>query len=175
MRRIEDRTLFTWDECHPIFVKAERLEARSARTLVIEGTIRVLDPPKQTPKGVRERTGFDHRGHLIAKRFGGPNRRLNLVAMHGLINQSGGPWYMMENNIAKLLGDRQGHMRVTIHYIGEDLRPFGFFVQVTTPWAQSWSMRNANPYLPDPRDPDGRRRAERDAAELSEALDRNDG
>lgn len=63
------------DGHHCLRARVERMGARRARTLSIEGAIRNLKLPYPPPRGVQERTPFDHRGHLIAARFGGPSRR----------------------------------------------------------------------------------------------------
>jgi DNA/RNA non-specific endonuclease len=161
----------------------DRLSPRQARTISIEGPIRNVHLPRKQAFGVPERTAFDHRGHLIAERFGGPNSRVNLVAMHGLVNMSGGPWYRMEEDIARWLDasgahreglPRTGWMKVNVRYhSGDPLRPIAFHVEAKDPngAARFWQIDNANPYLPNPRDP-RRQQVEALAAEVSEDLAR---
>ncbi|WP_437530562.1 DNA/RNA non-specific endonuclease [Sorangium sp. So ce726] len=165
------------DGNHVFRAQVERLGPRQARTLSIEGTIRNLAESYRGPRGVPERTAFDHRGHLIARRFGGPNRRANLVAMHGLINMSGGPWYKMEGEVAAFIGDRPGQMRITVQYVGQQLRPVAFHVEATDARSMRrfWRIHNANPYLHAPGDPRARRREEQDAEEVAEDAARGDG
>lgn len=165
------------DGHHCLRARVERMGARRARALSIEGAIRNLKLPYPQPRGVQERTPFDHRGHLIAARFGGPSRRVNLAAMHGLINMSGGPWYSMEGEIAAMIGDRPGQMKVTVHYVDTDLRPFAFHVEVSAYTGQRLFRRihNANPYLSHPNDPRAQRQAEEDSAEVADDLARGNG
>ncbi|WP_437876662.1 DNA/RNA non-specific endonuclease [Sorangium sp. So ce513] len=150
--------------------KVEHFGARCARTLQIAGEIQHFQWPYRPANGVRERTGFDHRGHLIARCFGGPNRRANLVAMHGLVNMSGGPWYKMEREIISMLGKEAGWMRIDVEYLGSDLRPDAFLVVAGRAKGplRSWQIVNANPYLYPTRDWRAQRQAELDAQELAE-------
>ncbi|WP_437755072.1 DNA/RNA non-specific endonuclease [Sorangium sp. So ce1389] len=165
------------DRNHVFRAKVERLGPRRARTLVIEGTIRNLFESYRGPRGVPERTPFDHRGHLIARRFGGPNRRANLVAMHGLINMSGGPWCKMEEEVAALIGDRPGEMRITVQYVGQEFRPVAFHVAAVDARSvrRFWRINNANPYLYGPGDPRARRQEEQDAEEVAADAAKGDG
>ncbi|MDI1448671.1 DNA/RNA non-specific endonuclease [Polyangium sp. 6x1] len=152
--------------------QVERLPARKARTLSIEGPVRNVDLPRKQAFGVSSRSPFDHRGHLIAERFGGPNSSVNLVAMHGLVNMNGGPWYAMEVEIARMLDasgahrpglPRTGWMKVTVRYHSADpLRPIAFHVEAKDPngTTKFWQIFNANPHLSNPNDP---RRAEANA------------
>lgn len=150
--------------------KVEQVAPRRARTLSIEGPIRNVHLPRRQAFGVPERTPFDHRGHLIASRFGGPNARVNLVAMHGLVNQSGGPWYGMEQEIASMLPaprevegsdlpvmvEWTGTMKVVVQYHeGDPFRPVAFHVEARDSRGQVklWRIHNRNPYLSSPRDP----------------------
>ncbi len=73
--------------------------------------------------------------------------------MHGLINMSGKPWYRMEQDIARFLGDREGHMKVRVQYSEADcLRPHAFFVEViySNGMRSTWKTFNYDPFLSRP-------------------------
>lgn len=134
--------------------QVEKIGRRQDRTLSIEGRIQNISLERAYMPKVKGITNFDHRGHLIARRFGGPNSRHNLVPMHGLINQSGGLWYQMEEKIAESLGARPGQMKVIVQYYNEgDLeRPTSFHIHVTnySNVESFYRIYNYNPYLIDP-------------------------
>ncbi len=86
--------------------QVEVVGQRQERTLSIEGKIQNIQLPRGRIPQIKGLSSFDHKGHLIAFRFGGPDHPANLVAMHGLINMSGGLWYKMEGRLADSLGER---------------------------------------------------------------------
>ena len=133
-------------------VTEERFESDRWRTASIEGPIRLHDAPRPPVTGVDERSAFDHRGHLIAHRLGGPSGEEsgNLVAMHGRINMSGTPWYQMEATIARFLASGPGRMRVDVQYASRaDLRPHAFRVEVhyANGMRSTWRTHNFNPMI----------------------------
>lgn len=136
--------------------KREVTETGEPRTVVIEGTVSNLPSQRHGNTALASRTAFDHGGHLIAARFGGPTCAENLVPMHGGINMRGGRWSNMEDQIARLLGDGKAMMRVSASYASPlDLRPERFNVELF-PLGQRhfWSIVNFSPFLADPRSPD---------------------
>jgi hypothetical protein len=121
------------------------------RTASIMGKVRNLPSTRYRPQ-VEGIGPFEHAGHLIAVRFGGPNRKSskNIVPMHGAVNQAGGEWYRLEQDIAKLLGDDAGTMVVELEYDGVlDTVPLSFSVWVGVPDGRRLSRRiyNGNPLL----------------------------
>src|SRR5688572_21268336 len=52
--------------------KREVTETGEARTVLIEGTVSNLPSQRHGSTGLGSRSAFDHGGHLIAARFGGP-------------------------------------------------------------------------------------------------------
>ncbi|HEY6881654.1 MAG TPA: DNA/RNA non-specific endonuclease [Polyangiales bacterium] len=129
------------------------MESRRARTLLAEGAIRSLHLPRRKPPRALGQEPFDHSGHLIGHRFGGPNRRANIVAMHGLVNLNPGSWYVVEDEIADFIGAGTGTMRVRVRYHEAwPLRPIAFHVEARSPSGafRTWHVRNSNPYLPNP-------------------------
>jgi hypothetical protein len=156
----------------PSFVyraQVEQVGPRQARTLSIEGPIRNVGIERRGTPKVQERTFFDHGGHLIASRFGGPNRRVNMVAMHGNINMSGGEWYRMENEISEMLRrerrdpqsgvtivERTGTMKVLVQYAQTELlRPVSFCVEARSSRGEVrvWRHFNFGTYLTNPKRP----------------------
>jgi hypothetical protein len=99
----------------PVFYRAlVETVAAGERTLMVEGRVDNLGSRgRNMPRLPGLLTG-DHRGHLIPLRFGGPDVRENLIPMLGRVNLS--PYTIMENEIARMLGDRRGEMQVTIVY-----------------------------------------------------------
>jgi len=155
------KTLYRVFQAYVYRAKVEHLGRRKRRTLSIEGQIRNVASIRHGSTALSSRTSFDHGGHLIAARFGGPTKRANLVPMHGAINGSGGRWYRMEDEIAEMLRrDPRGGpatMLVQVSYDNEaSLRPLAFQVQVVMPGSarRTWHMENYNPLLLDPRDPE---------------------
>lgn len=80
--------------------------------------------------GGADKLDTDVRGHLIADRFGGSNKKENLVAQDGNLN--GGQYKKIENECAKAL--QQGKdvsMSVEVEYDGDSQRPSSFTVTYT--------------------------------------------
>ncbi|MBL8818570.1 MAG: DNA/RNA non-specific endonuclease [Planctomyces sp.] len=135
--------------------QVEVVGERQERTLSIEGKIQNIQLPRGRIPQIKGLSSFDHKGHLIAFRFGGPDHPANLVAMHGLINMSGGLWYQMEARLAEALGERPGEMKVLVQYDDSTdmMRPRSFCVHATNHAGQEFHERmyNFNPHM------DGRR------------------
>ena len=101
----------------PHLYRARReLTPRGERTVLIEGPVSNFPSVRDGNTALASRTAFDHGGHLIAARFGGPTCDENLMPMHGVINMRGGRWSNMEDQIARLLGGGKGTMRVRALY-----------------------------------------------------------
>src|SRR5262245_23282579 len=109
-------------------VKEEPIPDGRFRTLSIEGPIRIT--PGRVSHSGSNRSPFDHHGHLIADQFGGPGDAGsgNIVPMHGHSNNgAGGQYRAMEMDVARLLGNRDGWMKVTVDYKEPmDVRPHVF-------------------------------------------------
>lgn len=138
-------------------VVEETLDGDRARTLSIVGKVRNVESIRDGSSAIPRRSVFQHGGHLIAARFGGPTRPENLARMHGATNMSGGAWYRMEQEIAKLLGDDEGTMLVVVEYEGPvDEVPSSYRVQVATPRGKrlTQKVQNENPLLLPPTHPE---------------------
>lgn len=135
-------------------VTEESLSDGRYRTSSIEGKIRYV-AGRQPHSGIY-RSAFDHHGHLIADQFGGPGDAAsgNIVPMHGHANNGGGGEYKaMEDAVKRLLGDRDGQMRVDVGYKDTvDIRPhvFDVFVQYSNGMHSRWKIFNFYPHLPNP-------------------------
>ncbi len=90
--------------------------------------------PAQSRVGKLARNIGDDGGHLIASRFYGTGQPINLVPMNSRINQAGGAWYRMEQDIDYYLRLNRGiavGIDIVIHYPDEvSLRPSAFTVIV---------------------------------------------
>jgi hypothetical protein len=97
----------------PYVYRAQRelTSVGEGRTVLIEGPVSNRPSLRDGSTALATRTAFDHGGHLIAARFGGPTCVENLVPMHGGINMRGGRWSNMEDQIGRLLGDDKGMLR----------------------------------------------------------------
>ena len=135
-------------------VSEEGLPNGEFRTVSIEGRIRVV--PGRQPHSGKNRSPFDHYGHLIADLFGGPGSAGsgNVVPMHGHANNgAGGQYRAMEVAVETFLGNQDGWMRVEVGYKKPaDVRPHVFNVQVryANGMHSSWTIFNFYPYLPNP-------------------------
>jgi len=135
-------------------VTEEPLPNGQFRTLSIEGPIRLT--PGRKPHSGRNRTSFDHHGHLIADEFGGPGdaESGNILAMHGYANNgAGGEYRAMELAVKRLLGDRTARMRVDVGYKqSTDERPHVFEVQAwfANNMRSRWKIFNFYPHFPNP-------------------------
>jgi hypothetical protein len=61
--------------------KREVTETGEPRTVLMEGTVSNLPSQRHGSTALGSRSAFDHGGHLIAARFGGPTSAENLVPM----------------------------------------------------------------------------------------------
>jgi len=135
-------------------VMEEALPDGKFRTVSIEGTIRLS--PGREPHSGRNRSPFDHHGHLIADQFGGPGHvdSGNVVPMHGHANNgAGGEYKEMENAVKKWMGDRDAHMKVKVGYQKpDDVRPYVFEVSVryANGMHMNWRIFNFYPHFPNP-------------------------
>lgn len=135
-------------------VREEGLPGGGNRTISIEGPIRIT--PGRRPHSGGNRSPFDHHGHLIADQFGGPGDAGsgNIVAMYGHANNgAGGQYRAMEMQVARLLGDRDGWMKVTVDYNEPtDDRPHAFAVEVrhANGMHSRWKIFNFYPHFPNP-------------------------
>jgi DNA/RNA non-specific endonuclease len=135
-------------------VTEEQLSDGSFRTIAIEGTIRIV--AGRQPHAGNFRSPFDHHGHLIADQFGGPGSRDsgNIVPMHGHANNgAGGEYRAMELTIERLLGNRDGWMKVSVGYKEPaDIRPHVFNAEVhySNGMKSHWKIFNFYPLMPNP-------------------------
>jgi hypothetical protein len=142
----------------PYVYRAQRelTSVGEGRTVLIEGPVSNRPSLRDGSTALATRTAFDHGGHLIAARFGGPTCVENLVQMHGGINMRGGRWSNMEDQIGRLLGDDKGMLRVQVRYADDiELRPERFSVElVTLAGRHLWVIDNYSPFMSDPRSPE---------------------
>lgn len=72
----------------------------------------------------------DHRGHIIADRFGGSNDLDNLIAQNGKLNQ--GQYSSLENKWAKALKEGKNvNVDIKLHYKNNSFRPYQFTINYT--------------------------------------------
>lgn len=135
-------------------VTENALPSGGFRTRSIEGQIRYC--PGRGPHSGNFRSNFDHYGHLIADQFGGPGDAAsgNIVAMHGHANNgAGGQYKRMEDDVKRLLFDREAFMKVDVGYKATaDLRPhvFEVFVRFANGMHSCWRIFNFYPGIPNP-------------------------
>jgi DNA/RNA non-specific endonuclease len=135
-------------------VKEETLPGETFRTVSIEGPIRMVSG--RLPHSGRNRSPFDHHGHLIADEFGGPGSADsgNVVPMHGHANNGvGGQYRAMELAVKSFLGNQDGVMRMDVGYKEPtDARPHLFNVEVryANGMHSRWKIFNFGDYLPNP-------------------------
>ena len=92
--------------------------------------------PQPDTRTLQERRRFtDDGGHLLASMFNGPGEQINYVPMAMSLNQAGGEWYQMEQQLKEALRGKNPppplpkkvDVDISIVY-GTDKRPLGFDV-----------------------------------------------
>lgn len=117
------------------------------RVVEVSGQLKKLTGSRLSQKIAAQARGLgnpgDHAGHIIARRFDGPNDLVNVLPQDANFNM--GAWKSVENGWAKALeNDQAVDVRISMKYVGNSTRPKTWTAETKIEGVKSGQVRMYN-------------------------------